>query len=475
MSGARSCKSIYEVVQYCSPVVIDDADNKLKTGSIWNTYRIESSYAGGYNMSLIKCETCGKEISANALACPHCGEETPLAKAQKAKKKKIIICVVIAALCINTAVLFLLIGMPKIREYKENKKLGNKYDEARQLASAGEFERAREIFLSLGEFKDSGEQVKLCDEGIINAQYERGLQLQSEGKYEEAACVFESLGDYKDSKKRIEDCWMEIEETKYQEARELYSNQQYDEALELFKKLGGYKDSSEMVVKSLSCKFNEGDIIKFGTYEQDGNVSDGSEPIEWIVLTRQDNKVLLLSRQILDWRPFHNQKNIRDVTWATCSLREWLNGSFYLSTFSSREQEFILKTSVDASMNQYYKETPQGKDTVDKVFLLSAYQASLHSKAIKSAGSSTDIELKRIFNNAKKTSDIPLEISDYTATLGWWTRTMGRGQAYVSYVTDKTVEYTGQYYWWSNMDYPEYKGIRPAIWINVEYFLDIEE
>lgn len=28
-----------------------------------------------------------------------------------------------------------------------------------------------------------------------------------------------------------------------------------------------------------------GGIIKFGTYEQDGNISNGAEPIEWRVLT----------------------------------------------------------------------------------------------------------------------------------------------------------------------------------------------
>ena len=42
-----------------------------------------------------------------------------------------------------------------------------------------------------------------------------------------------------------------------------------------------------------------GDIITFGHYEQDNNLDNGAEPIEWIVLDVQDGKALLLSKY--DW------------------------------------------------------------------------------------------------------------------------------------------------------------------------------
>ncbi len=42
-------------------------------------------------MALIKCEECGKEISSEALTCPHCGATTSEGKRNKdfqADKKK---------------------------------------------------------------------------------------------------------------------------------------------------------------------------------------------------------------------------------------------------------------------------------------------------------------------------------------------------------------------------------------------------
>ena len=40
--------------------------------------------------------------------------------------------------------------------------------------------------------------------------------------------------------------------------------------------------------------------VTFGTYEQDGNASNGAEPIEWYVLDEKDGKKLLVSKYILD-------------------------------------------------------------------------------------------------------------------------------------------------------------------------------
>ena len=49
-----------------------------------------------------------------------------------------------------------------------------------------------------------------------------------------------------------------------------------------------------------------GDIVTFGRYEQDNDLSDGQEPIEWIVLDQGDNAVALISRYGLDARQYHN-------------------------------------------------------------------------------------------------------------------------------------------------------------------------
>ena len=75
-------------------------------------------------------------------------------------------------------------------------------------------------------------------------------------------------------------------------------------------------------------------------YEQ-GN---GQVPIEWIVLDRQEERALLLSKCALDAKPFHEVED-RTVTWAECTLRAWLNGDFYNSAFSDEERARIVQVT----------------------------------------------------------------------------------------------------------------------------------
>lgn len=78
-----------------------------------------------------------------------------------------------------------------------------------------------------------------------------------------------------------------------------------------------------------------GDIIEFGSYEQDNNPSNGPEPIEWRVLEVSDGSALIVSQYALDARAY-NKERVR-ITWAECTLRGWLNGEFYATAFRRRE------------------------------------------------------------------------------------------------------------------------------------------
>ena len=100
-----------------------------------------------------------------------------------------------------------------------------------------------------------------------------------------------------------------------------------------------------------------GSTVTFGNYEQ-GN---GQVPIEWIVLDRQEERALLLSKCALDAKPFHEVED-RTVTWAECTLRAWLNGDFYNSAFSDEERARIVQVT---------NTTANAPDTQDCVFLLS--------------------------------------------------------------------------------------------------------
>lgn len=90
--------------------------------------------------------------------------------------------------------------------------------------------------------------------------------------------------------------------------------------------------------------YQAGEIITFGAYEQDNLFYNGAEEIEWIILEVQSDRMLLLSRYALDSERYHYRKE--NVTWDTCSVRDWLNDTFYWEAFTRSERECILSSGT---------------------------------------------------------------------------------------------------------------------------------
>ena len=116
-----------------------------------------------------------------------------------------------------------------------------------------------------------------------------------------------------------------------------------------------------------------GNHITFGSYEQDGNVSNGVEPIEWQVLDINGDRALVVSYYGLFNAKY--TEHSKGQTWDTCDLRDTLNSSFYYETFTPSERNAIYLTHVE---NNSAEEDPsarskrgQGADTDDYIFILS--------------------------------------------------------------------------------------------------------
>ena len=121
-----------------------------------------------------------------------------------------------------------------------------------------------------------------------------------------------------------------------------------------------------------------GSIVTFGRYEQDNDKANGPEKIEWVVLAydEENHKTLLVSRYGLDTIPYHTTSR---VTWETCSLRAWLNSTFLNSAFSEQERQAILTAEVKNDKAQAQPSNAKGgKDTQDKIFLLSYVEMNLY-------------------------------------------------------------------------------------------------
>lgn len=132
-------------------------------------------------------------------------------------------------------------------------------------------------------------------------------------------------------------------------------------------------------------KYSVGKMVSFGKYEQDGDLLNGKEKIEWIVLDKEDNKFLLLSKYCLYVRPCKNGSN----GWKDSHLREWVNSTFYKSAFNSNEKNNITDT----------KSSCYGKLVEDKVFVLSNSEVDkyLHIYEVKQT-----IPTQYVLNNFKK-------------------------------------------------------------------------
>lgn len=199
-------------------------------------------------------------------------------------------------------------------------------------------------------------------------------------------------------------------------------------------------------------KVKKGDTIKFGSYEQDGNIMNGREPIEWIVLEKTKKQMLVVSKNNLDKLPYNSGRE--PVTWADSSLRLWLNDSFYNAAFNKSEQKLISLTTLKNKANPSTG-VSAGKNTKDKVFVLSLQDVT---------NSSYGFSKKILTHDAMRRS-----VYGFDENLGgrWWLRTPAYDQSHVLFVGSEgglEYEYGMSLTSWSASSL----GVRPALYIKLK-------
>lgn len=113
-----------------------------------------------------------------------------------------------------------------------------------------------------------------------------------------------------------------------------------------------------------------GSVFTYGKYEQDNNLGNGAEDIEWRVLDRQNDKLFVISKYALDCIEYNKDKNPN--SWKDTDLRRWLNSDFYKKAFTKDEQKNISTTYIYSDEGR----TLGVEDSVltDKVFILNNYE-----------------------------------------------------------------------------------------------------
>lgn len=191
------------------------------------------------------------------------------------------------------------------------------------------------------------------------------------------------------------------------------------------------------------------------------------ERIKWRVLEKSDNTLFLMADSCLDCKKYN--ESFEDTSWADCTVRTWLNDTFYNTAFSSEEQSIILETTNQNTANPEYS-TEGCADTKDKVFFLSVKEATnptygfcdlpgTYSGYNKSASRTTFVT---DYSFRRGVSDF--EYTNYEKATSWyWLRSVGQTKSYAM-----TVQWETEMSYFGNGVAIRYIGACPAVKINCD-------
>lgn len=186
----------------------------------------------------------------------------------------------------------------------------------------------------------------------------------------------------------------------------------------------------------------------------------------WRVLDIQDNVALLITEDIIEQRAYHDA--YKEITWAECSLRKYLNGEFY-DKFSEADKSRIMPVLNKNLDNQWYG-SKGGVDTKDSIFLLSVeevckYFGDSRSKLYNRGKNQRYWFERKDENNNKRIARFEGE----TWGSWWWLRSPGRVSVKAVYIHgDGNIGIQGNNILKGNIsDGKCTGGVRPALWLKL--------
>ncbi|MBQ1554061.1 MAG: hypothetical protein IIZ68_01250, partial [Clostridia bacterium] len=196
-----------------------------------------------------------------------------------------------------------------------------------------------------------------------------------------------------------------------------------------------------------------GDRRSFVQYPQGANGE--VQPLVWRVLAVENGRALLITEKLIDCVKYHTKRT--DVTWETCTLRQWMNRDFIHKAFSSSEQTQIATVTNQNPNNPEYG-TKGGKVTKDKVFALSIDEAKKYFR-------DDDDRMAAPTGYAKKQGcyvSVKYSLSTGEKTGWWWLRSPGNyGVSAAGVLVDGSIDQHGSYVNFIKV------AVRPAFWLNL--------
>ncbi len=216
-------------------------------------------------------------------------------------------------------------------------------------------------------------------------------------------------------------------------------------------------------VTELKKKIKEvkvGDTFFFGEAEQDNNLENGAEPIEWIILEKNEDRAFVISKKVLEWLTFSKYDDTEveygeygfvisasgspnNFTWDIDynQQRIWLTNELYVNGFTENEKELILLTQnePDALPEEEFSDylyVPAKED-------IEAYMP--------------DIELRKAEATPYAAEKAGLNEGEY---IRWSLRTEAPSSKSTMQINEK-----GEFgSWYCNSS----NGVRPVMWLEIE-------
>ena len=324
------------------------------------------------------------------------------------------------------------------------------YDEAKSQMNGNtvyDYECSIKTFKRILDWKDSAEQIAICEKGIKDL----------EQKYEQQKLA--KIKEAEETERKEKEAKLAAERAKEEAKRKAKTITVIASSaiaictavavllilvITIANKTSAAKEYGETLKNS-----NIGDIIEFGKYEQDGYFLNGKESIEWIVLDKTEKAILVTSKYALDCRQYNVSSS--DITWKDSTIRKWLNKEFLSNAFSAEEKILIRRNPVIADTKLEYN-TTSGKATKDKLFLLNID------------------EFLKYFNTSQNKECIPTNYAKsngaYVASNNacwWWLRSPGDVQSSATFINSiGEIKNRGIYV--GNVQL----CVRPAMWISIK-------
>lgn len=202
-----------------------------------------------------------------------------------------------------------------------------------------------------------------------------------------------------------------------------------------------------------------GDLVEFGTYEQDNKSETAGEAIVWRVIDKEGSKLMLIAEKVLDAHAYDTE--LKGDKWATSDLRTFLNGQFLNTAFDASEQAKILDTAISTEDNAKYV-VDSGADSTDKVFVLSKTEAE-HFLTRRNLG--WELAKATLYSQNREEVggiyDYGVTVDPDYGTAGWWLRDAGENDISAMY-----MYYYGEVCEKGTLVRNTFLGVRPCIWVD---------